>query len=83
MTHNLPIKFPNPKRGPSLWRALLLIAAHDGFKHISQWIFHQVTIRWGELYPGMMFPDEQGLIQPTMSYTDVKEQNDNHEKEAR
>jgi hypothetical protein len=85
MTHNLPIKFPDPQRGPSLWRALLLIAAHEGFKHISQWIFHQVTIRWGELYPGMMFPDEQGVIRP-MSYTDVKDQNkdvDYNEKEAR
>jgi len=73
MTHNLPIKFPNPPSGPSLWRGLLLIAAHDGYKHISQWIFQQITIRWGELYPGMMFPDEQGIIHPII-YTDVKEQ---------
>ena len=56
-----------------MWRAVLLIVAHDGFKHISQWVFQQVTIRWAELYPGMMFPNEVGEIHPII-YTDVNEQ---------
>ena len=70
--HTLPIKIPSPASGPSAWRALLLIVAHDGFNHISKWFLHQVDVRWGELYPGMMYPDENGVINPK-SYTVVND----------
>lgn len=62
--HKLPINFPDPPSGPSMWRALLLIVAHDGYSAVSKWIHAQVLARWEELYPGMMFPDEKGSINP-------------------